>query len=64
MSWSSILAPLAGGPGDTEVLHAASIFAERFGAELSAVYAPPDPADGHALVRGGLLGDRPGRRDG
>ena len=56
MSWSSILAPLAGGPGDAEVLQAASSFAERFGAELSAVYAPPDPADVMPWSGEGFLG--------
>ncbi len=56
MSWTSILAPLAGGLGDTIVLQAAAIFAERFGAELSAVYAPPEPADVMPWSGEGFLG--------
>ncbi len=56
MSWTSILAPLGGGPGDTLVLRGASAFAERFGAELSAVYAPPEPADIMPWSGEGVLG--------
>jgi nucleotide-binding universal stress UspA family protein len=56
MSWSSILAPLGGGTGDAEVLEAAACLAERFGAELAAVYAPPDPADVLPWSGEGFLG--------
>ncbi len=56
MSWTSILAPLAGGQCDDVVLQAAAVFAERFGAELSAVYAPPEPADVMPWSGEGFLG--------
>jgi nucleotide-binding universal stress UspA family protein len=56
MSWTNILAPLGGGPGDEAALAAAVALAERFGAELSAVYAPPDPADIMPWSGEGFLG--------
>ena len=56
MSWTSILAPLAGGQGDEAVLQGAAVFAERFDAELSAVYAPPQPADVMPWSGEGFLG--------
>ena len=56
MSWTSILAPVAGGAADEVVLKAAAAFAERFDAELSAVYAPPEPADIMPWSGEGFLG--------
>ena len=44
MSRTSILVPLAGGPDDATPLRAAASLAARLNAEVSAVYAPPDPA--------------------
>lgn len=56
MTWSNILAPLWGGPGDAEVLQTAEALAARFGAEISAVYAPPDPAEVMPWTGEGFLG--------
>lgn len=45
MSWTRILAPLAGAPDDEGVLKAAVALAAPFDAEVAGVYAPADPAD-------------------
>jgi nucleotide-binding universal stress UspA family protein len=42
MEWGRIVVPLSGSPADAAVLAGAAGVAERFEAELAAVYAPPD----------------------
>ena len=50
-SWARIMAPVAGGDADGPLLAAAALLAAPFGAELAAVYAPADVAEGRARLR-------------
>lgn len=43
--WGRIAVPVAGLDGDAERLAAGASVAKRFGAELAAVFAPPDPGE-------------------
>jgi nucleotide-binding universal stress UspA family protein len=43
--WGRIAVPVAGLDGDAERLAAGAVIAQRFDAELAAVYAPPDPSE-------------------
>lgn len=54
--WGRILAPLGGSSADAGLLEAAAAVAERFGAELAAVYAPPDPAELTPWLGEGFVG--------
>lgn len=45
MSWSKIMVPLSGLASDVALLTAAAELAAPFGAEVAAVFAPPDVAD-------------------
>lgn len=56
MSWARIMAPLAGGHGDAEILAAAAELARPFGAELAAVHAPADIADLMPWMGEGFMG--------
>lgn len=56
MDWARIMAPLGGGHADTKVLEAAAAIAEGFGAELEAVYAPPDVSDLMPWMGDGAMG--------
>jgi nucleotide-binding universal stress UspA family protein len=50
------MAPLSGGEADRHVVAAAAALAEPFGAELSAVHAPPDVADLIPWMGDGFMG--------
>ena len=56
MTWARIMAPLAGGAGDTTTLEAAAKVAAAFGAELAAVHAPADVADLMPWMGEGFMG--------
>ena len=56
VSWARIMAPVVGGDVDQEVLSAAAVVAEPFGAELAAVYAPADVADMMPWMGEGFMG--------
>jgi hypothetical protein len=56
MSWARIMAPLAGGAGDEQVLAAATAIAAPFDAELAAVHAPADVADLMPWMGEGFMG--------
>lgn len=56
MSWARIMAPLAGGAHDIEVLKSAAAIAAPFGAELAAVHAPADIADLMPWMGEGFMG--------
>jgi nucleotide-binding universal stress UspA family protein len=56
MSWARIMAPLAGGAGDEQVLAAAAAIAAPFDAELAAVHAPADVADLMPWMGEGFMG--------
>ena len=56
MTWSQIMAPLAGGGADAEALTAAAALAAPFEAELSACYAPADAADLMPWMGEGFMG--------
>lgn len=56
MSWTRILAPLTGAPGDAQTLEAAAALAAPFGATVGAVFAPADAADLMPWMGEGLMG--------
>lgn len=56
MSWARIMAPLAGAPGDANVLNAAAVLAAPFGAEVACVYTPADVADLMPWMGEGFMG--------
>ena len=56
MSWARIMAPLAGGARDAEILKAAVALAAPFKAELAAVHAPADIADLMPWMGEGFMG--------
>jgi nucleotide-binding universal stress UspA family protein len=56
VSWSRIIAPLAGADSDKAVLRAAALVARPFGAEVAAVYAPADVADLMPWMGEGFMG--------
>ncbi|CAN1510387.1 USP_Like domain containing protein [Caulobacteraceae bacterium] len=56
MSWARIMAPLAGGAHDAEILKAAAALAAPFGAEVAAVHAPADIADLMPWMGEGFMG--------
>jgi nucleotide-binding universal stress UspA family protein len=56
MSWARIMAPLAGGAHDAELLKAAVALATRFKAEVAAVHAPADIADLMPWMGEGFMG--------
>lgn len=56
MNWARIMAPLAGGAGDSEALAAAVAIASAFDAELAAVHAPADIADLMPWMGEGFMG--------
>jgi len=56
MSWARIMAPLAGGAHDTEILKAAVAIAAPFKAEVAAVHAPADIADLMPWMGEGFMG--------
>src|SRR5690606_30884650 len=51
-----IVAPVAGQDGDRELIARAAGVAERFGAELSVLFTPPDPAELTPWMAEGLVG--------
>jgi nucleotide-binding universal stress UspA family protein len=56
MSWARIMAPLAGGAHDREVLEYAAAVAAPFGAEVAGVHAPADIADLMPWMGEGFMG--------
>ncbi|MDO8297608.1 MAG: universal stress protein [Caulobacter sp.] len=56
MSWARIMAPLAGGVHDAEILKLAAALAAPFKAELAAVHAPADIADLMPWMGEGFMG--------
>jgi nucleotide-binding universal stress UspA family protein len=56
MDWARIMVPLAGGEGDRRALAAGAKIADLFGAELAAVYAPPDISDLIPWMGDGYMG--------
>lgn len=56
MSWARIMAPLAGGAHDADVLKAAVALATPFKAEVAAVHAPADIADLMPWMGEGFMG--------
>ena len=56
MSWARIMAPLAGGTHDAQVLEYAAAVAAPFGAEVAAVHAPADIADLMPWMGEGFMG--------
>ena len=56
MNWARIMAPLAGGAGDSEALTAAVAIASAFDAELAAIHAPADIADLMPWMGEGFMG--------
>ncbi|MFZ4605019.1 MAG: universal stress protein [Caulobacter sp.] len=56
MSWARIMAPLAGGAHDVELLKAAVALATPFKAEVAAVHAPADIADLMPWMGEGFMG--------
>jgi nucleotide-binding universal stress UspA family protein len=56
MSWARIMAPLAGGAHDAEILKAAAALAAPFKAEVAAVHAPADIADLMPWMGEGFMG--------
>jgi len=55
-SWARIMAPVSGGDADGPLLAAAALLAAPFGAELAAIYAPPDVADLMPWMGEGFMG--------
>lgn len=56
MSWARIMAPLAGGAHDIDILRYAAAVAAPFGAEVAAVHAPADIADLMPWMGEGFMG--------
>ncbi|MDP1632112.1 MAG: universal stress protein [Caulobacter sp.] len=56
MSWARIMAPLAGGAHDADILKAATTLAGPFKAEVAAVHAPADIADLMPWMGEGFMG--------
>ncbi|ATQ43461.1 universal stress protein [Caulobacter mirabilis] len=56
MSWARIMAPLAGGAHDVDILKFAAAVATPFGAEVAAVHAPADIADLMPWMGEGFMG--------
>jgi nucleotide-binding universal stress UspA family protein len=56
MSWARIMAPLAGGTHDVDLLKAAAALAAPFKAEVAAVHAPADIADLMPWMGEGFMG--------
>jgi nucleotide-binding universal stress UspA family protein len=56
MSWARIMAPLAGGAHDRDVLASAAAIAAPFKAEVAAVHAPADIADLMPWMGEGFMG--------
>src|SRR5215217_9077880 len=56
MSWARIMAPLAGGAHDIDILKYAGAIAAPFGAEVAAVHAPADIADLMPWMGEGFMG--------
>ncbi len=56
MSWARIMAPLAGGAHDAQILGFAAAIATPFGAEVAAVHAPADIADLMPWMGEGFMG--------
>lgn len=55
-TWARIMAPLAGGPGDSAVIATAAAVAAVFEAELAGVYAPADLTELAPWVGDGFVG--------
>ncbi|MES2034850.1 MAG: universal stress protein [Pseudomonadota bacterium] len=56
MSWARIMAPLAGGAHDADILKHAATLAAPFGAEVAAIHAPADIADLMPWMGEGFMG--------
>ena len=56
LSWSRIMAPMAGGESDKAVLAAAAVIAAPFGAEVACLYTPTDVADLMPWMGEGFMG--------
>lgn len=56
MSWARIMAPLAGAPGDRDLLTSAARLAQGFDAELACIHAPADMADLMPWMGEGFMG--------
>lgn len=56
MSWARIMAPLAGGAHDADILTMAATLAAPFKAELAAIHAPADIADLMPWMGEGFMG--------
>lgn len=56
MTWARLMAPLAGGAGDAELLKAAAGLSAAFDAQLAAVHAPADVSDLMPWMGEGFMG--------